>query len=238
MGNPMSLRALIFDVDGTLADTERDGHLLACNEAFATAGIPITWTWDEFKGMLALHGTGPRMRRALENLPPAQRVPDLDRAVADLVALKQRLYIEKYVGRLPLRPGVREVIEEALARDVKLAIVSASYEAQILALLRYHMPHAVERFRPVLGKGAGIKTLPDSPLYRRCLAELGTSPAETLAIEDSELGLQAALTVGLPCAVFYNDTTFGQDFRGAALVARSLEYFDLDRLAALCLPQV
>lgn len=231
----MPLKALIFDVDGTLADTERDGHLPACNEAFAVLGYPVRWTWDEFKAMLRIAGNAKRMRLALERLTPPLPPAEIESAVRRLAELKQSLYIEKYAAHLPLRPGVSALIEAAIARGVRLAIVSTSDEAQIEALLRHRLPEAAVQFNPILGKGAGQKTAPHSPLYKRCLAELGTAPEETLVIEDSEVGLCAALTADLPCVVIYNDYTFGQNFSGAALVARSLGYFDLEQLAALCL---
>ncbi len=137
-------------------------------------------------------------------------------------------------SRLPLRPGVRALVEQALARDVRLAIVTTSYEEQVHALLRYQLPHAAGFFAPVLGKHAGVKTAPDSPLYRRAVAELGQPARSVLAIEDSEVGCQAAVRAGVPCAVFYNDYTFGENFAGAVLVARSLAFFGLDQLEELC----
>jgi HAD superfamily hydrolase (TIGR01509 family) len=227
------LRALIFDVDGTLADTERDGHLPACNEAFAALGYPIQWTWDEFKAMLPVPGNAQRMRLALERLTPPLPPAEIDAAVARLAGLKRALYIEKYVARLPLRPGVRRLIEEALAHGLRLAIVSTSDEEQIEALLRSRLPELAGRFNPILGKRAGIKTASDSPLYKRCLTELGLSPGEALAVEDSEVGLRAAIAAGLPCAVIYNDYTFGQDFSGAAVVDHSLEHVSLEQLSDL-----
>ncbi|MFN8497640.1 MAG: HAD-IA family hydrolase [Anaerolineae bacterium] len=232
----MPLRALIFDVDGTIADTERDGHLAACNDAFAALGYPIHWSWDEFRAMLHIPGNAQRMRLALARLEPPLSDAALDDAVARLVALKQRLYNETYAPQLPLRPGIRALISDAVARGVRLAIVSTSDENQIVALLRHHLAAAADCFNPVLGKGAGVKTAPDSPVYRRCIAELGLPPCECLVIEDSEVGLRAARVAGLPTAVFYNDYTFGQSFAGAALVARSAAFFTLDELAALCLP--
>jgi HAD superfamily hydrolase (TIGR01509 family) len=232
------MKALIFDVDGTLAETERDGHLPACNEAFAILGYPVRWTWTEFKGMLSIPGNGLRMRRALEQLAPAPDAAEIDAVVDRLVRLKRRLYMEKYVSRLPLRPGVAPLVREALERDVRLAIVSTSDEEQIHALLKHRLEFAADYFAPVLGKGAGQKTASESPLYKRCLAELGSQPGETLAVEDSAIGLRAALAAGLPCAVIYNDYTFGDGFAGAALVARSLEYFNLDRLGDACLGAV
>ncbi|MBI4470598.1 MAG: HAD hydrolase-like protein [Acidobacteria bacterium] len=232
------MKALIFDVDGTLAETERDGHLPACNEAFAILGYPVQWTWTEFKGMLSIPGNGLRMRRALEKLSPAPDPAEIDEAVDRLVRLKRRLYTEKYVARLPLRPGVAPLIREAMERHVRLAIVSTSDEDQIHALLKHRLEFAAGCFAPVLGKGAGQKTASDSPLFKRCLAEMGTPPAETLAVEDSAIGLRAARVAGVPCAVIYNEYTFGEGFAGAALVARSLEYFNLERLGEACLGAV
>ena len=233
----MRLRAIVFDVDWTLAETEREGHLPACNEAFATLGFPVRWTWEEWEAMLCIPSSARRMRLALERLSPPLVRPEVEAAVVELAELKRRLYAEKYVSGLPLRPGVRALIREALARGVRLAIVSTSHEHQIRALLRHHLPEAGGLFDPILGQEAGVKTASGSPLYRRCLALLGTPPEETLAIEDSEVGLRAAHAAGLPCAVIYNDYTFGEPFAGAALTAPSLELFDLDRLAALCLPE-
>lgn len=232
----MPLKALIFDVDGTLADTEQYGHLPACNQAFAELGLPIKWTWPEFIAMLHIPGNALRMRQTLKKQVPPLPEAELEQVVVELAGLKQRLYIEKYLPNLPLRPGVRPLIEAAVARHLKLAIVSSSNEPQIEALLSHQLPEFAGCFTPILGKLAGPKTAPDSPLYRRCLAELGTSAAETLVIEDSEPGFLAAQRAGLPCAVIYNHYTFGQNFAGAALVANSLETFDLDQLAMLCLP--
>jgi HAD superfamily hydrolase (TIGR01509 family) len=226
------LKALIFDVDGTMADTEQHGHLPACNEAFATLGFSIQWSWEEFKAMLPISGNAQRMKLALTQkgtLPTAE----IDAAVQRLTALKKKLYIEKYVKSLPLRAGVAELIQEAVQRGIRLAIVSTTHEEQIHALLRQHLSWATEHFVPILGKDSGIKTAPESPLYTRCLAELGTSVAETLVIEDSDVGLQAARRAGLRCAVIYNDYTFGEGFAGAVLVAPSLKHINIDWLDTL-----
>lgn len=230
-----ALKAIIFDVDGTMADTEREGHLPACNDAFAALGFPIRWSWEAFKAMLPIPGNALRMRLALEQLTPTLSPAELEAAVVELAQLKQQLYLDKYLPALSLRPGVYNLIEAAADRQIQLAIVSTSNEAPIHALLRRRLPAFAGGFQPILGKESGQKTAPDSPLYRRCLKTLATDPAETLVIEDSEVGFQAAQTAGLPCAVIYNDYTSGQNFAGAALVARSLEYFTLDQLAALCL---
>jgi HAD superfamily hydrolase (TIGR01509 family) len=230
-------KALIFDVDGTIADTERDGHLPACNEAFRQLGFPIEWTWEEFLSMQHLPGNAYRMRAALEKLDPHLPTADLEVAARKLADLKRRLYIEMFVPRLSMRPGVAHLIRQALERGLHLAIVTTSDEPQVEALLRHHLPEEAPHFKPILGKGAGKKTAPDSPLYRRCLSELRLQPHEALAIDDSEYGCRAARAAELPVAVFYNHYTFGQVFAGAALVARSVEFFDLVMLDDLCYGQ-
>lgn len=232
----MKLKALIFDVDGTIANTEYRGHLPACNEAFATLGYPIKWTWDEFVAMQAVPGNAQRMRLSLQAWNPRLSDQELDERVEQLVALKKKFYIEKYLPDLPLRDGVLNIMQEALLCGVRLAIVSMSYEAQVNALLASRLPDIYAHLNPILGKESGPKTAPDSPLYKRCLAELGTKPEETLVIEDSQEGFEAAKRAALPCAVMYNDYTFGKNFAGAQLVARSLAFFSLEQLQALCLP--
>jgi putative hydrolase of the HAD superfamily len=231
----MKLKAIIFDVDGTIANTEHHGHLPACNEAFATLGYPISWTWEEFKAMQHLNGNAVRMRKSLALWNPAFTDAELDEIVDQLVVLKKKNYIEKYLPDLPLRDGVLDIMHAALDQGIQLAVVSMSYEEQVNALLANHLPEIYPHFKPILGKESGQKTAPDSPLYRKCMAELGTSLEETLVIEDSEEGFHAAKRAGIPCAVMYNDYTFGKNFAGAQLVARSLSHFTLEQLEALCL---
>ena len=232
----MTLKALIFDVDGTLVESEKTGHMPACNEAFATLGYDIQWDWATFKTLLAMNGNQLRMRHALSLRYPTMTPTELDVAAAELFALKKNLFIEKYVYQVLVREGVVELLSEALTRGVKLAIVTMSLEAQVRALLAHHLPDYLPYFRPILGKESGTKTALESPLHHLCLQELGVQPTETLMIEDSEVGYKAAQRAGIPCAVIYNDYTFGEDFAGASLVAKNLAYFDLDRLVNLCLP--
>jgi len=224
------LQAIIFDVDGTLADTEKDGHLAACNEAFKRLGFDIRWSWQEFRDLLKIPGNARRMRLALSTRTPLSEA-EIDRIVPELFALKKALYLQR-VGSLPLRPGVERIVREAIERGVRLAIVSVTDEDQILALLKARLPEWVGHFHPILGKQSGEK---DPTLYIRCVEALGCDQSAVLVIEDSERGFKAAREAGLRCAVVYNDYTKGQDFAGAELVVRSLEPLSLDLLETLCL---
>jgi HAD superfamily hydrolase (TIGR01509 family) len=224
------LRAIIFDVDGTLADTEKDGHLPACNEAFARMGFDIRWTWEEFKELLKIPGNARRMRLALSTRTSLSE-REIDRIVPELFALKKESYLKR-VGNLPLRPGVERVVREAIDRGVRLAIVSVSDEEQVRALLKAKLPDSLHYFDPILGKQSGEK---NAALFVDCVAKIGCDPSEALVIEDSEKGFNAAKEAGLRCAVVYNDYTKGQDFSGAELVVKSLEFLNLDLLEKLCL---
>ncbi|QSR85490.1 HAD family hydrolase [Methylacidimicrobium sp. B4] len=219
---------LIWDLDGTIALTEREGHLPACNAAFAALGLPIRWSWEEFQGLLTIPGNELRMRRALEALSPPPG--ELEALARQLGQWKRKIYLERFLPCTVLRPGIRARIREAREKGMRQAIVSTTDEAQIAALLALHLPEEAGWFSPILGKESGRKTASDSPLYRRCLAEWGLPPERVLAIEDSAVGLRAARAAGIPCLITQNDYTAGQDFAGATWVGTDLADHSLDRL--------
>lgn len=227
----LRLRALIFDVDGTLADTERAGHLAASNEAFAALGVPILWRWEEYRELLKIPGSQNRMRLALEALGTLPR-EDVERTAAELFRLKQERYLE-LVTTLPLRGGVRRLLGEVARAGIRLAIVSTSSEPQIHALLRQSLPEFAALFDPVLGQQSGPKVGEEGRLYERCIRELGLPRETIVAIEDAEDGFRAARRAGLVCVVVPNDYTREGDFTGARLVAPSLENVHLEDLEAL-----
>ena len=226
----MSLKAIIFDVDGTLADTERLGHLPACNEAFEQMGLPIHWDWGYFQELMPkIQGNANRLRYVLQKMPNLSEV-EIDSIVNEFEPLKKKLYINKFLPQLELREGVKSFIQKLCESGVRLAIVSTSYEAQINALLKNQLPEFASFFKPVLGKESGVKTGEDGILYTLCLNRLGLSAKECLVIEDSQIGMEAAIKAGIPTIVTYNDYTKEEDFSGSEMQVSSLAELNIEQI--------
>jgi len=207
-------------VDGTLADTERDGHRLAFNRAFAEAGLD--WEWDValYGDLLAITGGKERMRHYVERYRPDQRRPDLDELIVRLHAAKTRHYTSLVAAEgIPLRPGVRRLLDEARARGVLLAIVTTTTADNVVSLLQHALPRDADRWFAVIGAGDVVaKKKPAPDIYHYVLDRLGVAPAECIAFEDSENGLRSALAAGLTTVVTITDYSRTHDFRGAAVV--------------------
>lgn len=214
-------QALIFDVDGTLAETERDGHRPAFNAAFAAAGL--AWHWDAalYGELLAVSGGKERLRFYAERHDPDfLRKPDPAARIAALHAAKTRHYLDLLAARaIPLRPGVERLLREAHAAGLRLAIATTTTAQNVAALLP---PELMDLFE-IVGAGDTVahkKPAPD--IYRWVLAQLDLPPNACLAIEDSANGLAASLGAGLPTVVTVGEYTDGQDFSGACAVLSDL----------------
>lgn len=198
------LRALIWDVDGTLAETERDGHRVAFNLAFASLGL--SWQWDEahYGRLLAVAGGRERLMHDLAGRADASvMLQDREALVDRIHALKNRFYAQLAAsGAVTLRPAVRSVLEQCRAEGVRLGIVSTTRRSNLEALLAAEFgPGWADWFDAVVcGEDVRSKK-PDPEGYQRALALLRLPPLACAAVEDSPGGLAAARAADLPVIV-------------------------------------
>jgi HAD superfamily hydrolase (TIGR01509 family) len=220
--------ALIFDCDGVLADTERDGHRPAFNQTFAEVGVPMQWSVDEYGDKLRIGGGKERMASLLTaEFVAANHLPadpnGQQQLLADWHRRKTAIYKEMVrAGRLPARPGIARVVDEALAAGWSLAVASTSAEESVRAVLEHAVGEAsASRFDVFAGDVVPAKK-PDPAIYRLALDRMGLEPADAIVIEDSRNGLLAAVGAGLRCVVTVSGYTAEEDMRDAVLVVSSL----------------
>lgn len=198
------LAALLWDVDGTLAETECDGHRVAFNRAFAEFGLPWHWDIAHYGRLLRVTGGRERLLAAMADETDAPVLPAEREALArELHRLKNRCYAESvHDGAIQLRPGVAALIDEASERGVRQAIVTTTSRANVEALLgRQLSPAWPQRFDTVVcGEDVSMKK-PEPEAHRRALAALRLPAVTTLAIEDSWAGATAARAADVPVLV-------------------------------------
>lgn len=231
----MTLRALIFDVDGTLADTE-EAHRQAFNAAFIELELGWDWGPQQYAQLLRVSGGKERIAHYIETLrvAPAERAR-LRPLVSLIHATKTRIYKELLESfKLPLRPGVAKLIHDARAADIKLAIASTTTPANVEALVTAALGRGSMGWFTTIAAGdmvASKKPAPD--IYLRALQGLRLPAERCMAFEDSENGLRSARAAGMCTVVTPTRWNIGQDFSGAQLLVNSLEEIDLPKLERL-----
>jgi HAD superfamily hydrolase (TIGR01509 family) len=220
--------ALIFDCDGVLADTERDGHRPAFNETFAEVGLPVHWSAEEYAEKLKIGGGKERMASLLT--PESVRANGLaadpegqKELLADWHKRKTARYKEMVrAGRLPGRPGIARVVGEAIDGGWTLAVASTSAEESVRAVLEHAVgADRAARFSVFAGDIVPAKK-PDPAIYDLAIAELGLQRGDAIVIEDSRNGLLAAVGAGLRCVVTVSSYTAEEDMSEAVMVVTSL----------------
>jgi len=214
------LTTLLFDVDGTLAETE-EIHRQSFNRAFAQVGLDWEWSQQLYGELLAVTGGKERIRFYLDSYRPEFVAPmNLDEYIAGLHAAKTDIYTATVAsGEVPLRPGVKRLLLEARSAGLRLGIATTTTPANVTALLEHSLaPDAQDWFDVIAAGGVVPAKKPAPDIYHHAMLAMGVNPAECLAFEDSENGLISAREAGLQTIVTVSQYTRGQSFDGAALV--------------------
>ncbi|WP_200833932.1 HAD-IA family hydrolase [Tabrizicola flagellatus] len=209
------LEALIFDVDGTLSETE-ELHRQAFNQTFAARDLDWHWTRDDYRRLLTTTGGKERIARHIAELgadPGAFDIPALHRDKTD------RYTALMAAGGATLRPGIAELIASARASGLRLAVATTTSRPNVEALTRATFGRPAEAVFDVLACGDEVPAKKPAPdVYLLALHRLGLPPGAALALEDSRNGLRAARAAGLACVVSPSVYTESEDFAGAAAV--------------------
>ena len=236
----MTIQAIIFDVDGTLADTE-DGHRLSFNKAFTKCGLD--WNWDEerYNKLLKVTGGKERIKYFVESFLTGFTKPeDFEEFVKHLHKVKTSHYTAMLRnGHIPLRPGIRQLIHDAHAAGITLAIATTTTPENVSALLEVGLGKNWADYFAANGCGDIVphkKPAPD--IYFWVLEKLALPAADCIALEDSENGLRSSLAAGIKTFVTANHYSRNQNFSGAAAVFDDLSNLDnFYRVAGLPLPK-
>jgi len=241
------LKAIIFDCDGVLVDTERDVHRVAFNRAFAAEGIDAEWSVELYGELLLVAGGKERMTHYFEQHGwPEHSYGSNEELIAELHKKKTSIGAEMIAkGEASLRPGIARIVDEAIAAGVTLGVCTTSNAKFIDAVLDLLGPERKAKFAFVHAGDVVKKKKPNPEIYELAKQSLGVGqdgPAaeECIVIEDSRNGLLAATGAGLPTLVTTSTYTMDEDFREAAKVVPELgdapqatvSLRDLEELAA------
>ena len=224
------MKALIFDCDGVLVDTERDGHRVAFNRAFAAVGLDLEWGVELYGELVKISGGKERMRHYFdEHGWPPQAGEDHDEFIKELHRIKTDTFMKIIEGKeLELRPGIERIVDEAIEAGLSLAVCSTSNERAVRTIVEVLLgPERSPHFDAILAGDVVSKKKPDPEIYELAKERLGLRATDGVVrdgvvIEDSRNGLLAAKAAGFPCLVTTSGYTGDEDFSEADLVVAEL----------------
>ena len=216
----MSLKALIFDIDGTLANTEHDGHLRAFNETFKL--FELDWHWDRklYSELLSVSGGKERLAHYIRNYNPNLESVLSVNDIVDIHNKKTEIFVNHIAnGEVSLRIGVDRLIKEAIVSDLRLGIATTTSLKNVEALITSTLGEtALDKFE-VIGAGDVVKSKKPAPdIFQYVLDKMRLSCHECIAFEDSEIGFTSATSAGLRTVITLSEYNKKQIFEGALVV--------------------
>lgn len=220
-----TLEAILFDCDGVLADTERDGHRPAFNQAFSENNIEEEWSVERYGVLLETGGGKERMTAHWNEVGWPDVIAENARQdkVLELHLRKTDIFMDFIdAGKIPLRAGVLRLVDEAIANDVRLAVCSTSNEKAVSNLVSTLMgPERAAKFQIYAGDMVKAKK-PAPDVYNMAVEKMGLDKTRCAIVEDSHIGLGAALAAGISCIVTKSSYTGNEDFTGADMIVEEL----------------
>ena len=222
---PAELKAVIFDVDGTLAETEKDGHRVAYNQAFSELGIDWHWTTEEHGKLLSIAGGKERLRQyAAIHAPHLMQQRGFDDWITCLYQRKNEIYASIVLsGKIPFRSGIRRLLEELRQNGLRLAIATTTDAANLNSLITANLGCSAESVFEVIGAGDQVPCKKPAPdIYEWVLEKLDLRATACLAVEDARIGLTAARGAGIATVVTVSEYSDDADFPAALSIVSSL----------------
>lgn len=220
----LAMKALLFDCDGVLVDTERDGHRVAFNRAFLDAGLSLQWSVERYGELLTTGGGKERMRRDFDETAWPVAAAERHALVASLHRAKTEIFMQLIEeGKMSLRDGVARLIDEAIASGIPVAVCSTSNERAVSTIVRVLLsPRRAEHIAIFAGDVVASKK-PAPDIYLLAAKTLGAEPSRCVVVEDSHIGLTAAKAAGMRCVVTRSAYTLDEDFSAADRVVDHLD---------------
>ncbi|MDO9128710.1 MAG: HAD-IA family hydrolase [Anaerolineales bacterium] len=217
------MKAVFFDQDGVIIDTERDGHRVSFNMTFKEFGFSDEWSVDYYHELLQIAGGKERMKHHAQTRGFSKPIPpeELDELVKSMHKRKTALFVELIeTGQLPLRPGIHRFMKEAMDAGLKIAVCTTANEQAAKAITEKIL--ADIKFELVLAGDVVEKKKPDPEIYNLALSKLGLTPEEVFVVEDSKNGVKAAKAAGMKTIVTTNDYTEKEDVSAGDVIVSCL----------------
>jgi HAD superfamily hydrolase (TIGR01509 family) len=220
------LEAILWDMDGVLADTERDAHRPSFNVAFKENGLNTVWDEERYGKLLETGGGKERMTAHWNEVGWPAGFPEGEARqgkVMELHLRKTDIFMDMInEGNVPLRPGVLRVIDDAIAKNLRLAVCSTSSELAVRNLVQTLMgPDRAAKFQIFAGDMVKKKK-PAPDVYNMAVDTMGLDKSKCVIVEDSHIGLGAAKAAGISCIVTKSSYTANEDFTGADMIVEDL----------------